>query len=144
MFNRFQLGDWLPLSMQVRDANGVPGVADEPGPTVKIFEADGSLVETINLPVRPERIADLTERLGGHEARVRLGSDYSVGKYMLTYAYETDSGANVRGHAETFEIVAGGNASGAVIASHFHDLPNANNVVFQLDNGDLRRRINPR
>jgi hypothetical protein len=143
MFHRFQLGDWLPLSILPRDSTS-SGTADEPGVTVKIFEADGDLVETVALPSRPERI-NLERGLGlGCEARVHLDSSYAAGKYMLFYAYTTDGATNVRGHAETFEIVAGGDAGGAVIASHFHDLPNANNVVFQLDNGDLRRRLNPR
>lgn len=144
MFNRFQLGDWLPLASHVVDGDGVTAAPDSNGVvTAKIFDAAGDLIETVNLPSRPERISELSG--GGiqyHEGQVLLDGDYAVGKYMIVYTYTVD--AALGGSTDTFEIVAGGSASGAVIASYFHDLPNANNVVFQLDNGDLRRRINPR
>lgn len=145
MWQRFQLGDWLPLATFTVDANGVFTAPDEPGATAKIFDADGVLIQTVALPSRPERISDVTGRgLGGCENKVRLGSLYAAGKYMISYAYTTGAGANVRGYVETFDIVGGGSTAGAVIATHFHDLPNANNVVFQLDDGTLRRRLNPR
>lgn len=144
MHRRFQLGDWLPLAIHTIDSDGKAAVADAPV-TVKIFDASASLVETVTLPSRPERISDLTARsLQYSDGLVRLDSSYSAGMYMIFYSYTTESTATVRGHYEAFEIVAGGSADGAVIASYFHDLPNANNLVFQLDNGDLRRRLNPR
>ena len=138
-WNRYQLGDYLELAVQPTNASLTPTVPDD-YPTAKIFDSSGTLIDTVTIPVvyKPSATEYYFER------RWRLDSDYSAGTYMLVYQYETGAGANVVAQCQTFDIVAGGNSDGAVIGQYFQDVPEAQQVVYQLDGGRMVSRRFPR
>jgi hypothetical protein len=123
---RYQIGDYVPLSM------GLFGT----DVTAKVFSADGALVETVELAGVPER-----NRTGRYVGRIKLDGSYSPGHHMIVYLW-TD-GALSLSHADQFEIVPNGRDTGAVISQYWMELPEANAVIFQMDGGQLCRQINP-
>lgn len=134
---RFQLGDWLPLCLQAHGSTYAPTLPDN-APTAKIFDASGTLVETLNMPIN--------DRYGPTTAlfmrRRLLDSSYSTGFYMVTYLWIVSS----TGYAETqqFEIVAGGSADGNVIGNYWNETPAAGYVITSLDGGKLLTNRGPR
>lgn len=133
---QFQLGDFLPLTLQTVTGDETTPTLPTAAPTAKIFNASGTLVETISLPIH-----DPVGAVAYFQHKRQLDSTYSAGKYFICYQWTTTS-AGVQ--CQTFEILAGGDADGAVIGMAWFEVPEARNVVYQLDSGALRAGRNPR
>lgn len=132
---QFQLGDFLSLRLQCETSAGVPTVPDDT-PTAKIYDATGTLIETINLPVlEPNRST------GWFGKAHRLGSSYSTGRYAIRYTFAITS---TFGKVECFEIVDGGSTTGAVIGMTYYERPHARFVVYATDDGSITAGKNPR
>lgn len=135
---KFQLGEWLPLSLVTHNASGTPTLPDA-APTAKIVDSSGTTVDTINMPIGKSK-AFIT---AGFEHIHRLDSDYSAGVYMIFYRWATGSGAFSGAQSQQFEIVAGGDSDGNVMGMTWMPKPQSADVVYQLDGGGLRAGRNP-
>lgn len=134
----YQLGDWIPLCIQPHNGTYAPTLPDA-SPTAKIVDSTGTLVETINLPI--------VDRYGAATAlfmhRRFLDATYSVGKYMIFYAWATGSGAYAGSEVQQFEIVAGGNVFGSHFGMYWNETPSAGYVISAMDGGYLFHNRNP-
>ena len=133
----FQLGDWLPIMLQTRTGAGVP-TAPDAKPTFKAFDSSDTLIETINLPAS-KAYPYIT---GLFEHKRLLDSSYSTGKYYFALQWAISSTDYMR--LGIFEILAGGDADGAVMGMNWFELPESKQVVMALDGGALRAGRNPR
>jgi hypothetical protein len=137
MFFRKQLGDILALGIQL-PVDRTPPLTS--WPTMKVFDSAGSLTETMSLALWPPRLDQQFATFGVFWTY--LQGNYAVGKYsIIVQAIATGDSVF---EAHQLEILPGGNAGGNTIASFFHGLPESNAVIFQLDDGTLVRRSNPR
>lgn len=135
---RYQLGDLLPLNVWAVTVGGTQ-TAPDAAPTAKIYAASDvtTPVKTVSLP-----IDDRYGALVRFHTMDNLDGDYSTGTYHVIYEYAHSSVGN--GGREDFEVVAGGDAMGSVIASECVDRPTGRHVVFALDDGSIRVSRNPR
>jgi len=135
---RYQLGDFVPLLVRTKDEDGIitiPTVTSDQAPIAAIW-SDSAKVENLRLPV-----VDLS--LGLFGGRVQLTSNYAVGQYFAAATW-TVGGKTVVGDAVfTFEVVAGGDSDGAVIAMKEYLRPEAVNLVFEKDGGKVLCGRNP-
>lgn len=135
---RYQLGDLLPLNIWAVTVGGAQTLPDA-APTARIVAASDvtTAVKTISLP-----ICDRYGALVRFHTMDPLDGDYSAGIYHIVYRYLHSTVAN--GHSETFEIVAGGDAAGAVIAAECVVDPHRASVLYCDDSGTIKVSRNPR
>jgi hypothetical protein len=127
-----QLGDRLGLALQT--GTGPTPVLPDAAPTATVVNAAGVVVATYSVP--PSRQED------AYFARaIHLNRQYVVGRYAVRYAYQV--GGQNRTELDVFDIVAGGDPGGAVIAGYPFHRPHAEYHVLDLDSGELIRGRNP-
>lgn len=118
----------VPLTLLCVDQNGTPSLpSSAPSVTVR---ADGAPIASIFLPV-----LDKPAATGLFQYPLTLGSPYPPGRYRATYHWTV--GGFLGTHEDNFEVVAGGDAAGAIIAMAWYERPHANFLVMQTDNGTL-------
>lgn len=134
---RFQLGDYVPLQIGTHPGTAV-AANPTAAPTARIVALDtpGSAVETVNMAIR-----DAYKRTGFFLNWLRLSSSYSAKIYAAYYTWAI-AGSNYS-ECDMFEVVAGGNSSGAVIGAAVIQRPEAEFLMYQLDDGTLNVRRNP-
>lgn len=135
---RFQLGDFLPLSVQCMTSSGE--VAPTAAPNYTIYNSSDTIVtgaDDVKLPPLDKSI--LTGWFAGEH---QLGSNFSNGIY--TVRIEWASGGSNYAKVFGFQIVPGGNSTGAYIGMEFFTPPHANYVVGMSDAGTVEGRKNPR
>lgn len=137
MYFRRQLGDVFALGVQLPVDRAL---VLSSWPTLKAFDAAGSVARTMDLALWPPRLDQQFATFGVFWCY--LHGAFSVGKYSLIMEAPTASDSVFEAHQ--LEILPGGNENGNVIGSFFHGLPESNAVLFQLDNGTLNRKSNPR
>ena len=135
---RYQLGDWLPLTLVTHNAAGTRTLPDA-APTAKIVDASGTTIDTINMPISKSKAFTISE----FEYLLRLDSDYSAGVYMVFFRWATGSGAFSGGQSKQFEILAGGDSDGNVMGMAWMPKPQSADIVYQLDGGALLAGRNP-
>ena len=133
---RYQLGEEIPLGCRTLTAADVPTAPDD-CPTMTISTAAGSIALSRKIP-----ICDRYGVTGLFLDNVQLNTTFAAGAYIVNYVWVI--GGTVLGDTDTFEIVAGGNADGACIASHFFDRPHADFIVQQVDSGQVVYGRNPK
>lgn len=134
---RFQLGDSIPLSLGTRTGDGVLGPQlPSAAPVAKTYDASGTLVETIKLPIK-----NRYKVTAYFEKRHRLSSSYSAGRYLIVYQWVIS--ATTYQAAAVFDIIEGGNADGAVIALQGVSRPEAIKVLYETESGKLNVGRNP-
>lgn len=124
---RFQLGDVVLLEVLPQsppDAAPVATVTDSLSNTI--------LVAKMALNGTPASFA----------LQLFLGSQFKVGTFSVTYSYIVNGGSGVT--EDSFDVVAGGDPGGPVIAMTAYDRPEAQYVVVQLKSGYLMQGRNPR
>lgn len=133
----FFQGEWVSIPLVCRNASG-----DEANPTaapvLNIYRADDTpILDDVTMA----RFAQ-GERTGYFNRAVQLTSSYTAGRYfaLITYAV---SGSN-KAELHFFEVVAGGNSSGAYVALWYYPRPHAKYIVGQLDTGTLEMRRGPK
>lgn len=131
---RYQLGGWVPLSVDCYDANG-DDVESDTAPEFTVYSSAGTTVAT----------GRLRREVGAEDhvftGEVRLSSSFAAGMYYVIYEF-TD-GVFTGQELDVFEVVGGGHTSGAYIALHCYECPHATFLVGQLDGGTLEARKNP-
>lgn len=131
----YQLGDVMPLHLRCTTTAGVPVEPDD-APVAVIADENG-IVETVKLPV-----VDRSDVTGVFNASVNLDGEYSEGHLSIQYVYFVSSVA--RSVLVEAEIRVGGNSRGAGIAMEYFRQPSANYILYQTDQGFLRRHQNPK
>lgn len=132
---RYQVGQEVPVGVLCRTSLRVPTVPDA-APWVKILDSQGSVIETHELP-----IVDRYNQTGWFQKLVRLGSSFGLGSYTVEITYTLSGAPHIL--ISTFEVVAGGDLGGPVIAIYAIDRPEARYVVAQLGTGRLVQGRNP-
>lgn len=135
MRGRYQLGQEVVLSVLCTDASGTP-TAPTSAPHLDVFRGATKVLSGALLPS-----LDVGATTGLFQRSLFLGAIFSAGRHTVVYRYLV--GSYLGQHTEEFEIVAGGNANGHVIAAHWYERPHAGFVVQQLDSGKLIKGRNP-
>ncbi len=133
---RFQQGQSLPLILVCENSTGVP-TDPTACPDADILNASGTRVSSQALP-----ILDPAASVGLFAGSVYLGSLYPAGLYSVAYRWDISGTRSER--LDTFEIVAGGDASGQVLAITNYERPQANFLVQQRQNSTFYKGKNPR
>lgn len=131
---RRQLGQRLPLGIQCRDASGTPTAPSVP-PFLEIWSGT-TLVLSQEMPIR-----DRYSVTGLFHFKQFLDSRFAAGFYQVLYHYVV--GSHVGIDADEFEIVAGGNDDGSIIAMTYFQKPQAGFIVYQTDAGLVLQGRNP-
>jgi hypothetical protein len=135
---RYQVGQKVPLGCFCIDANGVP-TPPAAAPTMDIFSPANALIISADLVP----IVDPANAPGYFQQNWFLTSYYTaVGLYTVIYHWVIGSAPAFQSE-DTFEVVDGGNYSGSIIALHYHDRPWAQNLIYQMDGGNLAKGRNP-
>lgn len=136
---RYQLGTEIPLQVLTVNGSNLPS-APTTCPRIEVRSSTGAVVSDKAIPVMDRYGAEVDATLFAFS--LFLDGSFAAGLYTVYYRYllGTYEGLAV----DTFEVVAGGDGDGAVIALHYFDRPHAKYVVMQLDSGRLVKGRNPR
>ena len=136
---RYALGEWLSVHVLCRDTNDDP-VAPTAAPTYTIYTNadDSSPTGYDTVTFEPYNQDALT---GWFHTVVHLGSGLSTGQHRLLVEWAENGNAHNLLHR--FEIVAGGNTSGAYTQLHAQRYPHAEFVIGQTDSGSLELNRSP-
>jgi hypothetical protein len=132
---RYQLGGIVPIAVWARTAETptLPASA----PVAEIYADNGDHVATEKLPIQ-DRFG-VTARFAG---RVHLDGRFATGPYRVAYRWTI--GSDDFGAVDLFDVLAGGNISGAGIGMYFFRHPGSDYLLMQTDGGRIRRNRNPR
>src|SRR5437016_2893722 len=134
---RYQLGQYVALFCQCRDSNRTPTVPTAP-PLAVIWGSTGAKLKSLEMPVL-DRYVPVA---GLFSMQVRLGPEFATGIHRVVYEYLAGTYHGL--DEDTFEIVAGGNPDGNVIAMYYLDRPGDKFIVQELDSGRLVQGRNPK
>lgn len=134
---RFQTGDSIGLVVGTVDGGDRP-VEPDAAPVATIRDPDGAPVAAVPLPRlgRDPTVFGMNYFLGLRFA--------TLGTYSVAYAWDYGEGTASGAAADAFELIAGGDSGGAVIAMSHIDRPEAGYVVAQLASGKLVQGRDPR
>jgi hypothetical protein len=143
---RYYLGEEIPLGVLTTNASGVPTVPDA-CPALEIYAPAGK-VKGGWVPgglggggsMLP--IVDRFGTTGLFGVNLFLGGVFSPGLYRATYRWKVGTYHGLA--LDTFEVLAGGSARGTPISMFFHDQPQGDYLVRQLEAGRLVANRNPR
>ena len=135
MIGRFALGEIVPLAVWTRNSSDTPTLPVR-SPVAAVYSGT-ALVLTQSLP-----ISDRYGVTGFFSYGLHLDARFTTGPHSVIIHYVIGSSSYLE--SQDFEVVAGGNALGAGIASYYFSIPQANVVLLQTDAGKLLRRRNPR
>ncbi|QDP52493.1 MAG: hypothetical protein Unbinned1606contig1000_52 [Prokaryotic dsDNA virus sp.] len=133
---RFQNGDSVPLRVRCVDAN-LDAINPDIAPNYVVYSDTFSDVATC-AGVPPKDKDRLT---GLFEDSLFLGS-LDTGFYTVRYSWMAEGQEFAT--LDNFEIIGGGDASGAYTAMHFYGPPHADFIVGQLDSDTVDKRRNPK
>lgn len=137
---KFQNGDRLPLAVACVDKEGVP-TAPDLAPTAKIFIDDGTLQATVSLPAVHADINSAGAFQGLFKIRYLEGG-LATDKYYVAYRYYL-SGVPYQTETDSFELVAGGNSAGTVIALAHTPQHGQSVVQYDTEDGNIYLGRNP-
>lgn len=123
---RYQLGQDVPIQVQCVDSNGASTVPD--GAPLALVCREGVFLRAAEVPAETD--PDVTGRFRG---RITLGDGDAPGHYAVVYLYST-LGLQ-RGDSDQFEVVAGGDASGPVVAGYSFTRPDGDYFLAHLAAG---------
>lgn len=133
---RYQLGQFVPLTVQCLDASGTPTLPTGP-PTIDVWLGSTLIVAAKEIP-----ILDRYGVTAMFRYRLPLDGRFSAGSYMVSYTYTV--GSLVVFDIDAFQITAGGDINGAVISMTEFVRPHAKFIVYQTDQRLLLYGKNPR
>lgn len=133
---RYQLGQEIPLGVLTVNASGAPSFPTT-APHMDVFSGSAKVVSGKLLPV-----VDRGGQTGYFHYPLYLGPQFAAGRYSVVYRYLV--GTYLGQVEDTFEVIAGGDDEGEVLAMHWFERPQADFVVQQLSSGKLVRGRNPR
>lgn len=134
---RFQLGTEVPLILQCTYG----GAQDIPSthPTFEV-RADGNAAWLIYNRIPSD---EQGWRTGFFRMPLMLDLRFAAARYTVRFRWQ-DSASNHRFAMCSFQVVAGGNSDGAIIAMHHAERPQGRFLIMQTDGGFLKRGLNPR
>lgn len=132
---RFQNGDSVPLRVHCVDSN-LDAVNPDNAPDYVVYSDTFSDVASGKMPPK-----DKDKLAGLFEDSIFLGS-LDTGFYTVRYSWTELS--QEFASIDNFEIISGGDASGAYTAMHFYGPPHADFIVGQLDSDTVDKRRNPK
>jgi hypothetical protein len=135
---RYQLGDFVPLLLQCRNANGTPTLPDD-CPNARVFDPLGRLVTNFKVPITDRYGATGLFAFAFPLSAFLFSTGLVNGNYRVIYSYSIGSYTGL--DESTFEVVAGGDSRGNIISMAYYPRPNADYLVFQTDNGQALGRI---
>jgi hypothetical protein len=134
---RFQKGEKVPLQVSTVDGSANP-VEPDAAPLVVVRDPANAVVASLRLP----RVGTAFDQYGmAHFLGVLFAT---LGTYQVSYSYDYAEGTGQGTASDTFELIAGGDEGGAVVAMFHIDRPEARYVVGQLASGKLVQGRNPR
>ena len=133
---RYKLGQELILGLMCRDGSGSPVLPDR-APTLDVWVGASHPVSGKAIPVM-----DRFGATGLFQYPLFLGGDFITGQGTAVYRYQV--GGDWLEEEDTFEITAGGDIDGQVIAMHYYPRPHANFLVWQTTSGNIIKGRNPR
>lgn len=125
---RHQVGREVTLHVQCLNLDGEPA-APAAAPVARVYR-DGVLVRSLRIP-----LDDDPESAGRFRGRMLLVEGDGPGRYAVVYLYAI--GAEVVVGSDTFEVAAGGDPHGVVLAASVLSRPDGDAVVAHLGSGRL-------
>lgn len=135
---RHQLGNTMPVTVLTVDASNLPTAPDVP-PVMKIWSGT-TLILSAQMPVADRYGTSTNTTLFIYP--LFLGASYAAGLYDVSLTWKIGTFVGVEDG--TFEILAGGNADGSIIAMTLYRRPEADFVVWQTNSGKLQRGRGPK
>ena len=135
---RYQLGVEVPLSVVTTNSSG-DAAAPDACPTVVIYTSAAVRVSGYNGKKIP--VVDAANTTGLFRYGAFLGPVFAAGRYTVVYQWVI--GAFTGKEVSYFDVIAGGNSDGAVIAMAELQRPHARFVVQHLSSGKLSSNRNP-
>ena len=132
---KVQLGQEITLGVQCRDSAGTP-TAPTAAPQIEVWTGTSKVLSGKSIPTM-----DRYGVTGYFQYNLFLDSRFTTGEYKALYRFTAGSYYGL--DEDTFEIVAGGDASGAVISLHCFNRPQAQFLVWQTDGGRIQKGRNP-
>lgn len=129
---RFQLGDRMAIPLLTTDADYAPDLPAA-APVLKLYGPSGATV-VVEYKMPP---VDKVNYPGLFMIPVHLGPLFSVGQWEAVMWYDSAQ------QTANFDIIAGGNSDGHVIALHWYQRPHADFLVQQLDSRKIVKGRNP-
>lgn len=131
---RYFQGQVLPVTVQCTTSDGTPAVPDNP-PYID-FRSDSGQVLQVQMPV-----IDRYTVTGLFSYPLRLNASFPAGRYSATVFYRASGYHGLEVHP--FEVVAGGDADGAIVAQAFWQRPEATYLIQQTEADNILLKRNP-
>lgn len=131
---RQQLGTYLDVYLQVKDASLVPSMPDGV-PSLKILKGATAIYQGL-MP-----ILDKVNRIGLFHSTIFLGGTFSAGTFSVRMGYSVNGASFIE--TRSFEVVPAGNSQGQVLGMYYLHSPQADFVVYSVESGAILRGKNP-
>lgn len=132
---RQQLGTYLDVFLQVKDASRAPLMPDGV-PSIKVLKG----ITVVHNGLMP--ILDKTNRIGLFHSIIFLGGVFSEGTFSVRMGYSVSGVPFIE--SRSFEVVPAGNALGQVLGMYYLHSPQADFVVYSVESGSILKGKNPR
>lgn len=133
---RYDRGSEVVLGISCENASGVVTSPDE-APTVEVENESGKVLVEGKIPASDSQLTPGLFRLP-----LFLGAPFVAGNYLATVRFLLSGVSYAR--MLSFEVTPGGDPSGAVIAMHQYEKPDARYLVHSTDSGSIFKGKNPR
>lgn len=135
---RRQLGTWLDIALQCKDADETPSLPADP-PMLTIRRAsDNVVIYSGEMPI----VEKAGTAIGFFRAKIFLGTDFITGNYNVQMAFAVGSFTDLQLRA--FSVVAGGHPNGQTIGMAYFRRPNRAHVIYQVEDGRVLKGSNPK
>jgi hypothetical protein len=132
----FQLGETVPCLLRTRDAASTPTLPEDT-PQIVVWRGATDVYRG-EMP-----ILDRQAVTGLFSLPLFLDGTFTTGHYAIQYRWVLDGGY-IGSEQDSFQIVAGGHASGAVVSMYFYERPEARFLVQSTEAGEILPGKNPR
>lgn len=133
---RAQLGDYIDLSLVTHGANSDVAAAPDAAPTFAVYNSSGTAIASA------QKMPKQGSETGLFGLDYFLGTGYAAGAYAVYYEWQV-SGVNYA-ELDIFEILAGGNAQGAITSLCWYDRPHAKYLLTVTEDGTTEKRRGPK
>ena len=132
---RQQIGTWMHVLLQCVNSDGEAAMPDAV-PVIKVWSGSALILDA-EMPVFDKSI-----QVGLFRYPIFFGELYSTGSHVMKLFYVT-GGVGVS-EERRFDLIAGGNDAGQVLGMIFFHRPDSNSILYQTEDGRIRRGRNPR
>ena len=121
--------------LQCVNSSGVPTMPDAV-PVIKVWSGS-TLIVNKEMPLLDKAI-----QIGLFRYSLFAGELFAIGSYTIELFYVRGGVGVVE--ERRFDLIAGGNTAGQVISMLYYHRPQADYIVYQTEDGRIRRGKNPR